>query len=49
MRGRRIAVIVLIGVDTSPVTLAPLMPQVLALLPTVQPGHVYIVPAEDMP
>ena len=49
MRGRRIAVIVLIGIDTSPVTLAPLMPQVLALLPTVQPGHVYIVPAEDMP
>ena len=36
MRGRAIAVIVLVGFDTSPVTLAPLMPQVLALLPTVQ-------------
>ena len=49
MRGRAIAVIVLIGFDTSPVTLAPLMPQVLALLPTVQPGQVYLVEAEIRP
>jgi len=48
VRGRDIAVIVLVAFDTSPVTLAPLMPQVLALLPTVQPGQVYLVepPAE---
>ncbi len=47
MRGRDIAVIVLIAFDTSPVTLAPLMPQILALLPTVQPGNVYFVEAQD--
>ena len=48
MRGRAIAVIVLVAFATSPVTLVPLMPQVLALLPTVQPGQVYFVepPAE---
>ena len=45
MRGRAIAVIVLVGFDTSPVTLAPLMPKVLALLPGVQPGQVYVVEA----
>ncbi len=45
MRGRDIAVLVAFG--TSPVTLAPLMPEVLALLPTVQPGQVYLVPEEN--
>ena len=49
MAGRSIAVIVLLGPDTSPVTLAPLMPQVLALLPTVQPGQVYFVPPQPEP
>ena len=47
MRGRTIAVIVMVAFDTSPVTLAPLMPQVLALLPTVEPGHVYVIPTGD--
>ena len=47
MRGRTIAVIVMGGFDTSPVTLAPLMPQVLALLPMVEPGQVYIITAQD--
>ena len=45
MHGRTIPVIVLVAFDTSPVTLAPLMPQVLALLPTIQPGKVYTVEA----
>ena len=48
MQGRAIAVIVLIGFDTSPVTLAPLMPEVITLLPTVQPGHVYLVDSETV-
>ena len=47
MRGRTIAVIVMVAFDTSPVTLAPLMPQVLALLPTVEPGRAYFVPTDD--
>ena len=46
LRERDIAVIVLVGLDTSPITLAPLMPQVLALLPTVRPGQVYLVEAQ---
>jgi hypothetical protein len=45
MHGRMIAVIVLIADDTSPVTLAPLMPQVVALVPTIQPGRVNLVEA----
>ena len=47
--GRKIAVIVMIRAPTLAriVTLAPLMPQVLALLPTVQPGQVYFVPPQD--
>ena len=48
MQGRAIAVIVLIGFDTSPVTLAPLMPRVIALLPTVKLGQVYLVDAETV-
>ena len=48
MRGRAIAVIVLIGFDTSPVTLAPLMPKVIGLLPSVQPGQVYLVDSESV-
>ena len=48
MQGRAIAVIVLIGFDTSPVTLAPLMPRVIALLPTIQPGHVCLVDSETV-
>lgn len=47
MRGRAIAVIVMVAFDTSPITLALLMPQVLALLPGVEPGQVYTVQAED--
>ena len=41
--GRRIAVITLRGHDNTLETHAPLMPQVLALLPTVQPGQVYSI------
>lgn len=46
--GRNIAVITLRARDNRIPTLTPLMPQVLALLPTVQPGQVYLVepPAE---
>lgn len=53
--GRAIAVITLRAVNNRIETLVPLMPQVLALLPTVQPGQVYLVqakpdgPAVDLP
>jgi len=40
---RDIAVIVLRTKDNRIPTLIPLMPKVLALLPTVQPGQVYFV------
>jgi len=40
---RDIAVIVLRTKDNRMPTLIPLMPKVLALLPTVQPGQVYLV------
>jgi len=40
---RDIAVIVLRTKDNRMPTLIPLMPKVLALLPTVQPGQVYFV------
>jgi hypothetical protein len=43
--GRDIAVITLRGRDNKIETHAPLMPQVLALLPTVEPGQVYVVEA----
>ena len=46
--GRSIAVITLRGHDNKIETHAPLMPQVLALLPTVQPGQVYFVDAQDL-
>jgi len=48
LRGRDIALIVLLARRNILQTMAPLMPQVLALLPTVQPGQVYLVepPAE---
>ena len=45
--GRNIAVITLRGRNNRIETHAPLMPQVLALLPTVQPGQVYFVGAEE--
>ena len=40
---RDIAVIVLRTKDNRMPTLIPLMPKVLALLPTIQPGQVYFV------
>lgn len=46
LRGRQIALIVLVAVNNKPVTLIPLMPQVNALLPTVQPGQIYTVQAD---
>ena len=45
--GRDIAVITLRAFDNRIPTLTPLMPLVLALLPRVEPGHVYVVPTED--
>ncbi len=47
MTGRTIAVITLRAKNSQVQTLAPLMPQVLALLSTVQPGQVYFVEAID--
>ncbi len=47
MAGRTIAVITLRAFDNRIETHAPLMPQVLALLPTVEPGQVYTIQAED--
>lgn len=47
MTGRTIAVITLRAVSNSISAHAPLMPQVLALLPTVEPGQVYIIAAQD--
>lgn len=46
---RDIAVITLRAIDNRIPTLIPLMPQVLALLPTVEPGQIYLVtePATD--
>lgn len=44
--GRDIAVITLRARDNRIPTLIPLMPQVIAILPTVQPGQVYFVEAE---
>lgn len=41
--GRDIAVITLRAIDNRIPTLTPLMPQVLALLPTVEPGQVYVI------
>ncbi len=48
MTGRAIAVITFRAKKNDIESLAPLMPQVLTLLPTVQPGQVYLVepPAE---
>ena len=43
LRGRDIALIVLLVRRNIFQTMAPLMPQVLALLPAVQPGQVYFV------
>ncbi len=45
LRGRSIALIVLLTRRNILPTMAPLMPKVLALLPTVQPGQVYVVEA----
>ena len=45
--GRNIAVITLRAVNNRMEILIPLMPQVLALLPTVQPGQVYVVEADN--
>ncbi len=47
LRGRGIALIVLLARRNILQTTAPLMPQVLALLPTVQPGQAYFVSAPE--
>ncbi|MCW3095065.1 MAG: hypothetical protein JWL77_683 [Chthonomonadaceae bacterium] len=43
--GRSIALIVLIARDNRVATLLPLAPNLLALLPTIEPGKVYEVQA----
>jgi predicted nuclease of predicted toxin-antitoxin system len=45
MRGRRIALIVLIALDNRVQSLLPLVPQLLASLATAEPGQVYRVEA----
>ena len=45
LRGRAIALVVLIARRNTLQTMAPLIPQVLALLPTLEPGRVYLVEA----
>ncbi len=47
LQGRSIALIVLAARRNILQTMAPLMPLVLALLPTVQPGHIYYVPTGE--
>jgi len=47
LRGRDIALIILVARRNILATMAPLMPQVLALLATVQPGQVYLVPPQQ--
>ncbi len=47
LRGHNIALIVLVARRNILQTMAPLMPQVLALLPLVQPGRIYFVPPQD--
>ena len=45
LRGRSIALIILLAWRNVLPTMAPLMPKVLILLPSVQPGQVYVVEA----
>ncbi len=47
MTGRTLAVVTLRAVSNKFAAHAPLMPQVLALLPTVEPGQVYVIAAQD--
>ncbi len=47
LRGHAIALVVLVAWRNTLKTMAPLMPQVLALLPTVEPGQVYFVPPQQ--
>ena len=47
LRRRDITLIILVARRNILATMAPLMPQVLALLPTVEPGHVYVIPTGD--
>ena len=43
LQGRSIAIIVLVAVNNRLATLAPLIPKVEALLPSIQPGEVHTV------
>jgi hypothetical protein len=45
MIGRTIAVVVFVLPNIKPATVATLFPDFLALLPTIQPGHVYLLPS----
>ena len=45
MAGRSFALIVLVAVDNTIETLLPLMPQVLAVLPSVMPGQIVKIAA----
>lgn len=49
LRERSLAIIVLVAPSNRLQDTAPLMPQVNALLPTIQPGQIYIVQAEPEP
>jgi len=43
LQGRSIAIVVLVAVNNRLTTLAPLIPKVEALLPSVQPGEIHTV------
>ena len=43
LQGRSIAIVVLVAVNNRLATLAPLIPKVEALLPSVQPGEIHAV------
>jgi hypothetical protein len=47
MDERSIALVIMSAKNNSVPTLASLIPQVLSLLPTVEPGQVYIVEAQE--
>ena len=47
MAGRSFALIVLVAVDNTIETLLPLMPQVLAALPSVVPGQIVKIGIQD--
>ncbi len=49
MSGRTISVVVMAVPNNKPATVAALIPDFLALLPTIQPGQVHLVPVPAPP